>query len=322
MKAKKVLVTATNYSKLCADAKRLLESHGCEIIENHFGRPLTFEELKEVVGSVDGVIAGVDTWNGAVFKLAPQLQGIARFGVGVDNIDLEAARKYGIQVTNVPRGNANAVAELAIGLMISVRRHIPALDRSTKNGGWERFVGSELAGGTIGLLGFGNIAQLTAKKLKGFDVEIIAYDKYPDTAKASEYGVTMTTFEQVLAHSDIVSMHLPSLLETHRIMNDKAFARMKPSAIFINTARGAVVDEQALSRALSSGVIAGAAIDVYESEPVSADHPILQIGNLITTPHTAAETFETYTRVSMITAQALLDIFEGREPQNILTAKE
>ncbi|MHA2857285.1 phosphoglycerate dehydrogenase [Paenibacillus lautus] len=321
MKAKKVLVTATNYSKLCADAKRLLESHGCEIIENRFGRPLTFEELKEVVGSVDGVIAGVDTWNEEIFKLAPQLQGIARFGVGVDNIDLEAARKYGIQVTNVPRGNANAVAELAIGLMISVRRHIPALDRSTKNGSWERFVGSELAGGTIGLLGFGNIAQLTAKKLKGFDVEIIAYDKYPDTAKASEYGVTMTTFEQVLAHSDIVSMHLPSLKETHHIMNDKAFARMKPSAIFINTARGAVVDEQALSRALSSGVIAGAAIDVYESEPVSADHPILQIGNLITTPHTAAETFETYTRVSMITAQALLDIFEGREPTNILTAK-
>lgn len=321
MKVKKVLVTATNYSKLCADAKRLLESHGCEIIENRFGRPLTFEELREVVGSVDGVIAGVDTWNEAVFKLAPQLQGIARFGVGVDNIDLEAARKYGIQVTNVPRGNANAVAELAIGLMISVRRHIPALDRSTKNGGWERFVGSELAGGTIGLLGFGNIAQLTAKKLKGFDVEIIAYDKYPDTAKASEYGVTMTTFEQVLAHSDIVSMHLPSLKETHHIMDDKAFARMKPSAIFINTARGAVVDEGALSRALSSGVIAGAAIDVYESEPVSADHPILKIGNLITTPHTAAETFETYTRVSMITAQAMLDIFEGREPQNVLTAK-
>lgn len=322
MKAKKVLVTATNYSKLCADAKELLESHGCEIIENRFGRPLTFEELKEVVGSVDGVIAGVDTWNEAVFKLAPRLQGIARFGVGVDNIDLGAARKYGIQVTNVPRGNANAVAELAIGLMISVRRHIPALDRSTKNGGWERFVGSELAGGTIGLLGFGNIAQLTAKKLKGFDVEIIAYDKYPDTAKASEYGVTMTTFEHVLAHSDIVSMHLPSLKETHYIMNDKAFARMKPSAIFINTARGAVVDEQALSRALSSGVIAGAAIDVYESEPVTPGHPILQIGNLITTPHTAAETFETYTRVSMITAQALLDIFEGREPQNILTVKE
>lgn len=322
MKAKKVLVTATNYSKLCADAKRLLESHGCEIIENRFGRPLTFEELKEVVGSVDGVIAGVDTWNEAVFKLAPQLQGIARFGVGVDNIDLEAARKYGIQVTNVPRGNANAVAELAIGLMISVRRHIPELDRSTKNGGWERFVGSELAGGTIGLLGFGNIAQLTAKKLKGFDVEIIAYDKYPDTAKASEYGVTMTTFEHALAHSDIVSMHLPSVKETHHIMNDKAFARMKPSAIFINTARGAVVDEQALSRALSSGVIAGAAIDVYESEPITPGHPILQIGNLITTPHTAAETFETYTRVSMITAQALLDIFEGREPQNILTAKE
>jgi len=321
MKAKKVLVTATNYSKLCANAKQLLLDYGCEIIENTFGRPLTFEELKEVVGSVDGVIAGVDTWNEEVFRLAPQLQGIARFGVGVDNIDLGAARKYGIQVTNVPRGNANAVAELAVGLMIAVRRSIPLLDQSTKNGGWDRFVGSELAGGTVGLLGFGNIAQLTAKKLQGFDVELIAYDKYPDTAKAAEYGVKLTTFDQVLTDSDIVSMHLPSLKETYRIMNDGAFARMKSSAVFINTARGAVVDEQALARALTSGVIAGAAIDVYEAEPVSADNPILRTPNLITTPHTAAETFETYERVSMVTAQALLDIFEGREPQHLLTPK-
>jgi len=319
MKGKKVLVTATNYSKLCANAKQLLLDYGCEIMENPYGRPLTFEELKEVVGSVDGVIAGVDTWNEEVFQLAPQLQGIARFGVGVDNIDLAAARKYGIQVTNVPRGNANAVAELAVGLMIAVRRSIPLLDQSTKNGGWDRFVGSELAGGTVGLLGFGNIAQLTAKKLKGFDVDLIAYDKYPDAAKAAEYGVKLTTFEQVLTDSDIVSMHLPSLNETYHIMNDGAFSMMKSSAVFINTARGAVVDEQALARALTSGVIAGAAIDVYEAEPVSADNPILRTRNLITTPHTAAETYETYERVSMVTAQALLDIFEGREPQHLLT---
>lgn len=321
MKGKKVLVTATNYSRLCANAKQLLLDNGCEIMENPYGRPLTFEELKEVVGSVDGVIAGVDTWNEDVFKLAPQLKGIARFGVGVDNIDLEAARKYGIQVTNVPRGNANAVAELAVGLMIAVRRSIPLLDQSTKNGGWDRFVGSELAGGTVGLLGFGNIAQLTAKKLRGFDVELIAYDKYPDAAKAEEYGVKLTTFEQVLTDSDIVSMHLPSLNETYHIMNDGAFSMMKSSAVFINTARGAVVDEQALARALTSGAIAGAAIDVYEAEPVSADNPILRTRNLITTPHTAAETYETYERVSMVTAQALLDIFEGREPQHLLTPR-
>ncbi|RKN81932.1 phosphoglycerate dehydrogenase [Paenibacillus ginsengarvi] len=313
---KKVLVTATNYSALCAEAKRLLEEGGCEMIENKVGRPHTFEELVPLVADIDGVIAGVDTWDEPVFKLAPKLKAIARFGVGVDNIDLAKAKEYGVKVTNVPGGNANAVAELTVGLLLSLIRNIPSLHQSARLGYWDRQVGEELAGKTVGLLGFGNIAQMVAKKLRGFDVSVIAYDKYPNTAKAEELGVELVTSDDVLSRGDIVSMHLPSLKETRHMMNDAAFAMMKRGAYFLNTARGALVDEQALYRALESGTIAGAAIDVYESEPVSADNPLFKLDNIITTPHTAAETAETYRRVGLVTAQALLDVFAGKEPAN------
>ncbi|WP_270166725.1 phosphoglycerate dehydrogenase [Paenibacillus sp. SYP-B4298] len=318
MAAAKILVTATNYSVLCKEAKQRLEEQGCEVIENKVGRPHTFEELKELVGDVDAVIAGVDTWDEPVFRLAPRLKVIARFGVGVDNIDLQQARAHGIQVTNVPGGNANAVAEIAVGLILSMLRGIPLLNQSTKQGGWDRFVGRELAGRTVGLLGFGNIAQLVARKLQSFDVRLLAYDKYPNLKQAAACHVDMVDAELLLRTSDVVSMHLPSLPDTYHMMSDAQFAMMKPEAYFLNTARGPVVDEQALYRALQSEQIAGAAIDVYETEPVQADNPLLSVAHLITTPHTAAETYETYTRVSLVTAQAVLDVLSGRTPQHLL----
>jgi len=318
MAGKKVLVTATNYSALCAEAKKRLEDAGCEIVENKLGRPHTFEELIPLVGDIDGVVAGVDTWDEAVFKRAPKLKAIARFGVGVDNIDLEKAKEYGIQVSNVPAGNANAVAELTVGLILSLMRSIPALQESAKRAFWDRRVGVEMEGRTVGLLGFGNIAQMVAKKLQGFDVNLIAYDKYPNLAKAEALGVRMVSSDEVLRQGDVVSMHLPSFKETYHMMSDEQFNRMKPTAYFVNTARGALVDEAALYRALQGNRIAGAAIDVYEQEPVKADNPLLRLDNLLATPHTAAETAETYHRVGLATAQALLDTFAGKEPANLL----
>lgn len=315
---KTVLVTATNYSALCAEAKQLLETSGFHIIENKLGRPFTFEELAIVVPVVDAVVAGVDTWDEPVFKLAPNLKLIARFGVGVDNIDLDKAKQYGVKVTNVPAGNANAVAELTIGLLLSAIRNIPLLHESARQGEWNRAVGLELAGKTVGLLGFGNIAQMVAKKLSGFEVNVIAYDKFPNEEKAKQLGVEMVSLEDVLRRGDIVSMHLPSLAETRRMMSVRQFDMMKPTAYFINTARGALVDEQALYEALRAGRIAGAAIDVYESEPVSADNPLFRLDNIVTTPHTAAETYETYRRVGLATARAIVDAFAGREPAHLL----
>lgn len=315
---KKILVTATNYSQLCAEAKKLFEDNGCEVIENTFGRPMTFDELKVRVGDIDGVIAGVDTWNDDVFAIAPKLKVISRFGVGVDNIDIEAARKRGIKVTNAAGGNANAVAELTIGLIIAAMRAIPQLHATTRQGAWDRFVGNELVGRTVGLLGFGNIAQKVARKLSGFDVTVIAYDKYPNLEAAAKLGVTMVEADEVIGRADILCMLLPSLPETRRFMNADVFGRMKNGAYFVNTARGALVDESALASALSSGKLSGAAIDVYEREPSSADNPLFRLDRIVTTPHTAAETYETYTGIGAITARAVLDVLAGRVPKNLL----
>lgn len=317
-KKMKVLVTATNYSALCAAGKQLLESNGCEVIENQFGRPMTFDELKEFAPLADAVVVGVDTWNEAVFRIAPNLKVLARFGVGVDNIDIEKAHEFGIKVCNAAGKNANAVAELTVGLIISAMRNIHTLHQTTRQGRWDRFVGEELIGRKVGLLGFGNIAQKVAKKLSGFDVELIAYDKYPNLEAAKRLNVSMVGWEDVLRQADIVCMLLPSLAETRQFMNDNTFPMMKDKAYFINTARGALVDEKALKTALETGKLTAAAIDVYEREPSSADNPLFKLDNTLTTPHTAAETYETYDEIGLFTAQAILDVFAGKAPQNLL----
>lgn len=315
---RKVLVTATNYSAYCAEGARLLESQGCELIENPYGRPLTFDELAARVGDVDGVIAGVDTWDEAVFALAPRLKVIARFGVGVDNIEIEKARARGISVCNAAGRNANAVAELTMGFIIAAMRNLPALHQSTRAGRWERSIGHELAGRTVGLLGFGNIGQKVARKLAGFDVSIVAHDKYPNLEAARRLNVRMCGAEEMLRAADVVCVLLPSLKETRHYMNERTFALMKDGSYFINTARGALVDEAALKAALENGKLAAAAIDVYESEPTSAANPLFALPNIVTTPHTAAETYESYADIGAFTAQAVVDVLAGREPQNLL----
>lgn len=316
---KKVLVTATNYSTYCAAAKKLLTENGIEVVENPHGRPFTREELLQLVSDIDGVVVGVDTWNEEIFSHAPKLKAMARFGVGVDNIDLAAAKAHGISVTNAKGMNSNAVAELTVGMLLGAVRNIPAFNSSIRNGEWDRFMGRDIAGMTVGLLGFGDIAQRVARKLSGFDVRICAYDLYPNLKAAAELNVEMTSMDEVLQQSDIICMHLPSLPETRHIMNSENFGKMKDGSYFINTARGALVDETALYAALSSGKLKAAAIDVYEQEPVRSDNPLFELKNLFATPHTAAETYDTYHSVGLETANAILDVFHGKTPRNLLT---
>ena len=316
--AKKVLVTATNYSTYCSAAKALLEENGVKVIENPYGRPMTRDELLTVVGDIDGAVVGVDTWNEKIFAHAPKLRAMARFGVGVDNIDLAAAKAHGIQVTNAKGMNSNPVAELTVGLILSTLRNVPAFNASIREGKWDRFMGRDLAGMTVGLLGFGDIAQRVAKKLSGFDVSICAYDLYPNLEKARELNVEMISMEETLHRADVVCMHLPSLPSTHHIMDAQTFGMMKDGSYFINTARGALVDETALAQALRSGKLTAAAIDVFDQEPVRRDDPLFALPNLFATPHTAAETYDTYHNVGLATARQLLDVFAGKKPNNLL----
>ncbi|WP_148252074.1 phosphoglycerate dehydrogenase [Aidingimonas lacisalsi] len=315
---KRVLVTATDYSRNCPDAKMQLEAEGFEVVENPFGRPMTFDELAQRVGEVDAVIAGVDTWDETVFSIAPRLRIIARFGVGVDNIDIDAAKRHGVAVTNAPGANANAVAELTLGLILSSMRSIPKLHNAVRRVEWDRTVGHELTGRTVGLLGFGNIARKVARKLSGLDVSLMAYDKFPDEDAARALDVTLKDMDEVISSADVLCMLLPSLPETKGIMDDYRFAQMKEGAIFVNTARGALVQETALKQVLDNGHLGGAAIDVYEVEPASADNPLFSTERIITTPHTAAETWETFEAVGAVTAQAIVDLFSGSEPVNRL----
>lgn len=315
---KKVLVTATNYSKLCASAKALLENNGFEIIENTYGRPMTFDELKDRVGDICGLVAGVDTWNEDVFKLAPNLKVIGRFGIGVDNIDLEAAKRHGIKVMNARAINSDSVAECTVGFILAVLRNIVHLDKSTREGKWERYVGNTIRGKKIGLVGFGAIAQYTAKLLSAFETDIYAYDLYPNHEAAKKLGVTLTDLDTIIKQSDIITLHVPGTPETTHLFSDREFEMMKSTAIIVNVARGSVIDQKALYKALKEKKIAGAGLDVFESEPTTKDNPLFELDNVVVLPHSAAETYETYDAVGLATAQAIIDVMNGKDPINWL----
>ena len=317
--AKKVLVGPVRYEALCAQGRQLLLDEGFELIENPGERPLTLDEMKPHLGEIFGAVSGLEEWTDEVFDLVPQLKVIGRLGVGLDNIDLDSAGRRGIAVTNVPGGNANAVAELALGLMLSVQRKIPQMGRDLRNGVWDRYLGYEITGKTVGLVGFGATAQYVARRLAGFDVGIVAFDPFGDAEAAERLNVRFDSFENVLATADIVSVHAPHTPGTHHLINDQSLALMQPHSILINTSRGGLVDEQALHRALVAGTIAGAGLDVWENEPITPSNPLLSLENVVATTHAAADSAEAYDTVGMATAQAIVDVLHGREPKNLRT---
>ncbi len=315
---KKVLVTCTKFDVYCKEALELLQANDVEVLMpcTEFPR-LSQEELVKIMPEIDGVIAGLDDWNAEVFKASPKLKILTRFGLGVDNFDLAKARELGIHCANA-RGSFNAVAEMAIALILACLRKVPILDHQVKTGIWERFIGDELNNKKVGLLGFGKIPQTLAKRLSGFDVEIFAFDKYPNHAAAEKLNVKMVSFDEVLANCDIVSLHLPATEETKNTIDKQVFGKMKKGSYFINTARGTLVNEEDLYDALVSGQIRAAATDVFQTEPVSMDNPLLKLDNFYCTPHQGAETYQTMRDVGLIDAKAILDVFAGKLPENLV----
>lgn len=314
----KVLAALPNYSLYCSEAKRYLQEQGCEIIENETKGPLSFEQLKELVCDVDGVVAGVDVWDDRLMELAPKLKGIARFGVGVDNIDLEAAKKRGITVSNCPGINTESVAEHALMMILGIMRYFPSLNQSARAGKWVRVMVKELRGKTVGLIGFGAIARSLAEKLQAFHCKILAYDKFPNEKEAERLGVRICKLDTVLVQSDVLSLHVPALPDTAHLLNSDTLSQCKDGVYIVNTSRGTVADEKAVYEGLKSGKIAGYGSDVFEAEPVTEEYPLFEFENYVCTPHTAAESYENYAQTGMATAQALLDVFEGKEPKNKL----
>lgn len=317
---KKVFVAIPDLYVKNPEAKELLVSNGFEVIETPISDWEAYEKLDEILPEICGIIAGgVGKFDEGLFKKAKNLKIIAKTGKGLDNIDYKKAREFGISVTNTGSANANGVAELAIGLMISLLRQIPKQSRNTKSRIWDRIPGNEIKGKTVGLLGFGAIAQLVAGKLFCFETrEICAYDLYPNHEAAKKLNVKIRDLDYVLNNSDIVCMHLPGVKETNKLMSEKTFSMMKDGAYFINVARGSIVDEKALYEALVSGKLAGAALDVYEKEPATYDSPLFKLDNVICTPHIGGTTYESLTSDCMMTAKAIIDAINGRTPENLV----
>lgn len=309
----RLLVTPTSYGKNDLRLKVDLESQVGEVIYNQSGKPLSSIEVGALLVGVDGYIAGLDTIDRAALAAADRLKVIARYGVGVDAIDLDACRERGIIVTNTPGANSASVAELAVGLILAMARQIPEAVAATRRGAFPRLAGISLVGKTIGILGMGAIGKETARRLAGFDCRILVYDVMPDEAFASRQNLQITTFTELLQNSDFVSLHLPLLPDTRLLVDDRFLSQMKPGAILINTARGELVDEAALLRALQSGHLRGAAMDVFSQEPPDPDHPLLKLKQVIAVPHIGAQTDGATNAMGWMAYNDCLAVLQGKE---------
>ncbi|MBK8046463.1 MAG: phosphoglycerate dehydrogenase [Anaerolineales bacterium] len=263
----------------------------------------------------DAIIVGLVPITEKIIENASRLRVISMYGVGVNHIDLDAARKKGVVVTNCPGSNDQAVADLAMGLMLAVARSIPQIDRDIRAGYWKKYLGGELWQKKLGLIGFGNIAKGVAHRAKGFAMEISAYDPYAAVEVAEAHGVSLHSFDEVIANSDFVSLHAPLTDETKWMFSIEQFKMMKPTAYLINTARGGLVDEQALYAALSCGEIAGAGLDVFVEEPLE-DSRLAELGNVVLTAHTGTHTKEAIERMGIMAVENVLRVLRGETPHN------
>ena len=314
-----VLVTPTSYAKHDARLRHELEAAVGSVLYSPVARPLTSAEMRDLLPGVDGLIAGLDVLDRAALAGANRLKVIARYGVGVDKVDLAAAREKGIVVTNTPGANSASVAELTLALMLALARQIPAAAQATREGGWPRLSGLSLEGKTVGLLGFGSIGREVAQRLQGFACTVVACDPMADPAEAALLGVQLVTQSEVVERADILSLHLPVTPETRGLVNAAFLATMKPGSLLINTARGELIDEAALLTALESGRVAGAALDCFPAEPPGANHPLLRLPNVIATPHAGAHTDGAINAMGWMALRNCLAVLRGETPPNAVS---
>ena len=247
---------------------------------------------------------------------APALKVVARAGVGLDNVDIKAATAAGVMVVNAPTSNIISAAELTVGHILSLARHIPAAHASLAAGAWKRssFTGTELFEKTVGIIGLGRIGALIAARLQAFGVTVVAYDPYVTPSRAQQLGVTLLSLDDLLAQSDFITIHMPKTPETTGMIGAEQFARMKPTAYVVNVARGGLIDEEALYTALTTGEIAGAGLDVFTSEPPKPEgtaFPLLALPNVVVTPHLGASTDEAQEKAGISVARSVKLALEG-----------
>jgi D-3-phosphoglycerate dehydrogenase / 2-oxoglutarate reductase len=275
---------------------------------------LTPEQLLEAVEPYDALIVRSQVQvTEPVIAAGTHLRVVARAGVGLDNIDVAAARGAGLVVLNAPDGNTIAAAEHTLGLLLAVARHIPAADASMRAGEWARskLGGTELRGKTLGIIGLGRIGMAVADRARAFGMRIVGSDPNSTAANAVLRGVQLLSLAEVLATADVVTVHVPLTAETHHMLDEASIRTLKPGAIVLNLARGGVVDETALADALREGRLGGAGIDVFESEPPKPGSPLLAAPNVVLTPHIAASTAEAQVAVGIEIAERVITALDA-----------
>lgn len=307
----RIAITTSSFDVKSARRLGELEAAGFEIVSNPFGRRLTEAEAGSLLArDVVGVIAGVEPLTRGVLEAAQSLRIISRCGIGLDNVDLDAAREQGIRVVNTPDAPAAAVAELAIGLILDALRRISEADRSLRAGAWKPLMGKLLGAQTVGVVGYGRVGRRVARLADAFGARVLAYDILG--VPAGE-GVEPTSLDELLAAADVVTLHFPSTVENHHVIDRKRLAGMKQGAFLVNTARGGLVDETALAELLREGHLAGAAFDVFEHEPY--DGPLKELENVVLTAHMGSYARESRSRQEL---ESVANLCEGMKMLGLL----
>ncbi|MBI3548524.1 MAG: phosphoglycerate dehydrogenase [Elusimicrobia bacterium] len=299
-----ILVSTRSFGKADPAPLERLKLSGLKAEFNPYGRQLEIPETIQLLKGKTGLIAGTETLNDEVFAKVPDLRVISRVGTGMNNVDQEAAKRRGIQVFNTPDSPAQAVGELVLGLILGLLRRIPEADRQVRSGTWEPVLGRLLSEKTVGIVGLGRVGRHLAGLLSPFRPKLLAYDPAPDASFARERGVRLVELDVLLADADIVTLHSPLTHQTRGMIGPAQLSRMRKDAVLINTARGGLVDEVALHRALAENRLAGAALDVFEAEPYKG--PLRDLPNVILCPHMGSSAAETRVKMELESVDNLL----------------
>jgi D-3-phosphoglycerate dehydrogenase len=309
----KVLIGSRSFGQLFPEHLTELERAGCTVVPNPVGRALNEGELLQALDGVDAIITGTDELTARVIGSASQLKTIVKHGVGLETIDLAAARARGIVVSFTPGTIHDSVADLTMALLLALARQIVPAHLSTRQGSWKPFFGLELRDATLGLVGLGRIGQAVCVRARAFGMGILAYDPYPNEGFAAEHHVTFVSLGELLQASDVVSLHAAAEQVAGVLIGDKELRLMKPGALLLNTARGKLVDEAALAEALRDNRLGGAGIDAFVNEP-PVGSPLLSLDNVVLTPHLGGRTRGGQRRMGEIAIENCLRALRGEVP--------
>lgn len=308
----KVLVSAPYMQPVIERFRSELEAKGIELFIPPVNERFEEADLLCFIPDIDGAICGDDRFTRRVLQAAPKLKVISKWGTGIDSIDRESCKEFGIAVCNTPNAFSEPVADTILGYMLGYARNLPFMDRHMKSGVWHKIPGKTLRECTLGIIGVGDVGKAVARRAAAFGMRILGTDIREISPEfLAETGVVMVSRDELLMQSDFVSVNCDLNPTSYHLMNDAAFACMKSTAVMINAARGPIVDERALVRALQTGKIAGAALDVFEHEPLPADSPLLTMDNVMLAPHNSNSSPEAWERVHRNTIDNLVRVLEG-----------